>query len=145
MLVDVDLGLPQGVNQDRVAHFIQHDVCAQLRVQPLGSRPGSGQGRAQEGIAGQGRAGRGAYLKYWVSTISHQARARSTARPSGSVHCRNKPVSCSSHSGSKGGIVWSLRGAGQYPKMEGSGPPTHAPIFWASARGSEEGHRSHYW
>lgn len=28
------------------------------------------------------------YLKYWMPTISHQARARSTARPSGSVHWR---------------------------------------------------------
>jgi hypothetical protein len=26
------------------------------------------------------------HLKYWMPTISHQARARSTARPSGSVH-----------------------------------------------------------
>lgn len=35
-----------------------------------------------------------------------------------------------------------LAGAGQYPKMEGSGAPIHAPIFWASASawGSEEVH-----
>lgn len=35
---------------------------------------------------GQGLGRLSPHLKYWMPTISHQARARSTARPSGSVH-----------------------------------------------------------
>lgn len=41
-----------------------------------------GKGTVQPG--GWGRPS--PHLKYWMPTISHQARARSTARPSGSVH-----------------------------------------------------------
>lgn len=50
----------------------------------LGRSPGLA--RPRSGAGGQGRPS--PYLKYWMPTISHQARARSTARPSGSVHWR---------------------------------------------------------
>lgn len=50
---------------------------------------GKGKARAKDG-GGEGLRARLAepHLKYWMPTISHQARARSTARPSGSVHWR---------------------------------------------------------
>lgn len=33
VLVNVDLGLPEGVDQHHVAYLVQHDVCPQLGVQ----------------------------------------------------------------------------------------------------------------
>lgn len=50
----------------------------------LGRSPGLA--RPRSGAGGQGQPS--PHLKYWMPTISHQARARSTARPSGSVHWR---------------------------------------------------------
>lgn len=68
VLVDVDLGLPKGVDQHRVTDFVQHDVCPQLGVQsvqvkewsPQDSWPGWGTSATtwERGSPCQGRAGK---------------------------------------------------------------------------------------
>lgn len=61
VLIDVDLRLPEGVDQHRVVDLVQHDIRPQLGVQSVqvkeeGSPKMLGPGRRQELGLGEGKA-----------------------------------------------------------------------------------------
>lgn len=53
VLVNVDLGLPERVDQHGVAHLVQHDVCPQLGVQSAQVKE---EGSPQDSWPGWGKA-----------------------------------------------------------------------------------------